>query len=249
MLLGASNLRRALPSALRLARERLGAPLEFLVATGAGRSYGARSTVVLRSLPGILECGLWAELREAEPLPTYALIADVGNDIVYGARPERILAWVAEGLERLEAVGAQSVAALFPPGNAASLPPWLFHAVARTLYPFRRIDRARILADVDAVDAGLRELFARRGVATVDLRREWYGLDPVHLRARDRDVAWRTVFAAWPAGGSAGVPVSDDPSTARAFVAAPQLRSWAGFEQRAPQPALVLGDGSRVSLF
>ncbi len=251
MLLGASNLRRGLPAVLRAARARLGAPVGFLVACGAGRSFGAPTRVLGRGLSGILDCGLWPALAAAPPAPTWALLADVGNDVVYGAPPAAILGWVDGCLEPLDRAGARTAFALYPPAVARALPPWLFHAAGRVLYPLRRHDRARILRDLDAVDAGLRERAAARGAPAVELRPDWYGLDPVHLAGRHRAAAWGAVVDAWPAPPVVGAPhaAADDPTTLRVLLATPERRTLLGVTQRGAQPALTLRDGSTVALY
>jgi hypothetical protein len=112
VLLGACNLARGLHTVMTLAERREGRPLQVFAAAGHGRSYGARSRVLGRSLPGILECALWDELLRQPKLPTRAVVADVGNDIVYGVTNDRILEWVevrGRRLQRLPANGAQAL--------------------------------------------------------------------------------------------------------------------------------------------
>ena len=57
---------------------------------------------MIRTLPGILESGLWRQLESFAAAPTRALVTDVGNDILYGFSAEQTLAWVAEAVERLQ---------------------------------------------------------------------------------------------------------------------------------------------------
>ncbi len=90
VLLGASNLTRGISTVVGMARGIVGEPSEFLIAMGHGRSYGQRSSVLGRSLPGITQCGLWEALRHARG-PTSALITDIGNDVIYGVPVETIL--------------------------------------------------------------------------------------------------------------------------------------------------------------
>ena len=74
--------------------ERVGPGVEVLAALGHGRSYGAHSRFVFRTLPGILESGLWQELESRPQLPTRGLVTDIGNDIFYGFSPEQTLGWI-----------------------------------------------------------------------------------------------------------------------------------------------------------
>ena len=102
--LGASNLTRGFPAVVAAARAAWGPEVEVLAALGHGRSYGVRSRVGIRALPGILESGLWRALGSLPERPARALVADVGNDIMYGVPAPRVLAWVDEALGRLQRV-------------------------------------------------------------------------------------------------------------------------------------------------
>src|SRR5947207_14876376 len=82
--LGASNLTRGLRIVVSTARQTWGPDIEIFGALGHGRSYGADSRVFVRRLPGILQSGLWRDLAARPPVPTRALVTDVGNDILYG---------------------------------------------------------------------------------------------------------------------------------------------------------------------
>src|SRR5438552_11262132 len=99
--LGASNLTRGFQAVVSAARAAWGGEVEILAALGHGRSYGVRSRVAFRALPGILESGLWPELESRPRAVTRALVTDVGNDIPYGFLADQILAWVEEALDRL----------------------------------------------------------------------------------------------------------------------------------------------------
>ena len=80
--LGASNLTRGLQTMVSSARASWGSEIEVVAALGHGRSYGATSQFLIRTLPGILECGLWRELESRPQVPTRALLTDIGNDIL-----------------------------------------------------------------------------------------------------------------------------------------------------------------------
>ena len=75
VLLGASNVRRGLPIVVETARAAW-PRLEILGAFGHGRSYGARSRVLVRELPAILDCGLWDALTARRDDAT-AVVTDV----------------------------------------------------------------------------------------------------------------------------------------------------------------------------
>ena len=66
MALGASNLTLGFSTVLATARSEWGQDVEVLAAVGYGRSYGAPSTIAMRTLPGILQSGLWTDLARLD---------------------------------------------------------------------------------------------------------------------------------------------------------------------------------------
>ena len=135
VLLGASNLTRGISTVVETAQRLWGAPLDVMMAAGHGRSYGMTSRVLGRSLPAITACGLWEDLSRRTPLPTAALITDVGNDIVYGAEADEIAAWVEECLVRLESLCRKRVITALPLASIAPLSPRRFLVFRSLLFP------------------------------------------------------------------------------------------------------------------
>jgi hypothetical protein len=252
VLLGASNLVRGLRDVLRAAAQAWEGPLEVLGALGLGRSYGMRSRVLVRDLPPIAECGLWEELARRPPLPTRALVTDVGNDVLYNAPVGRILEWVDACVRRLSDAGAEVVMTGLPLQRLQRLSAPGYALMRTVLFPFHgwlplteALDRAR------ALDEGLQRLAAERGAVFVRPRPEWYGLDPIHVRPGAWGRAWRAILTA---------PEADapEPSTATAgkvpswlrCVTAPPQRQWLfGREHVRSQPVLTLAGGGDVSLY
>jgi len=198
VLLGASNLTRAISTVVETARLLVGEPEEILVAAGHGRSYGLGSSVFGRFLPSILGCGLWSRLREGDPAtPTYALVADAGNDIAYGQPPARILAWIDEVVDRLHAVDARVVLAGLPLDTLACMHPAWFACFRTLMFPGRELTREQAIVRARELHAGLESLARERGASFACLRPEWYGFDPIHIKLRHWRAAWSELLAAW----------------------------------------------------
>jgi hypothetical protein len=141
--IGASNLTRGFQTVVSTARTAWGPDVEVVAALGHGRSYGATSAFLVRRLPGILECGLWQRLDDAPPVPTRALVTDVGNDILYGVPAARILAWVDEAVTRLATVTDDIALTGLPMDSIRRLSPRLFLAARTVLAPDQNSSRAR----------------------------------------------------------------------------------------------------------
>ena len=250
VLLGGSNLSRGFSTIVEIARRTAGSPTEFLVAAGHGRSYGKRSTVLGRSLPGIAECGLWDALDGTCGPPTFALVTDIGNDVVYGASVDTIAGWVELCLDRLTAHGARIVLTLLPMESLACLSRWRFEVARGILFPGKRISMTYALECAHELNERLRGLGADRGVRLIEQERGWYGLDPIHITQRRLKGVWAHILSAWVEEG--GDPVSVRRSVlrwARLRVLTPQQWWILGMELGRPQPAGRLPDGTSFALY
>jgi len=244
---GASNLTRGFSTVVDTARDRWGPGVEIVAALGHGRSYGERSTVVCRTLPGILQSGIWRAVDERPPAPTRALVTDVGNDILYGSPPARVIGWAAECVSRLERFTDDVVITGLPPSSLGGLSPARFVFFRSLLFPRCRLTLAEVLDAAAEVEAGLEALAARRGFRFCRLKPEWYGVDPVHLRPRMWRLAWEEILCgeAAAASGRRGTRLE----AARLYCLQPERVTFLGIERRSPQRGTPLRAGGRVWLY
>ena len=249
--LGASNVARGLPSLVSAVRQQTsGGPLELLVAAGHGRAYGLETRVLGRSLPSLLECGIWSafeglardggELREV-------VLTDIGNDLVYGVEPERLFACVQTCLERLPPIARVTVVA--PPLESLATVSELRFTVLRTLFFPTHPVRWDALRDALAeLVERLRTLRDDPRVRLVEPPGSWYGIDPIHHSRRWRAEAWRRMLDASDshrgvkralAWGEVAQTLSARPESWRLF----------GIACSSRQPCRQFGDGTRLWLF
>jgi hypothetical protein len=257
--LGASNLTRGFGEVVSSVRGASGPEAEILAALGHGRSYGADSRVLLRSLPAILDCGLWRELFRAPPLPTRALVTDVGNDIPHGRPPERILGWVEECVCRLREAGADEILLTdLPIGRLRRLSPRRYLLFRSLFFPASRLPLAEAAAVAEEVSAGLAALAHRYALRLIRPRSEWYGFDPIHIRRTARRAAWSEILAggrATETGFAEAAQRVGLGERAREAVALyrirlrPERQRLLGFERRAPQAGTRLPRGGRIRLY
>ena len=240
--LGASNLTLGLPFVVSAARARFGTQVEFFVAAGLGRSYGKQSRVLARTLPGILDCGLWSALPARPPAATRALVTDVGNDILYGASPGQILEWVETALERLRNFTRDLVLTGLPVDSIRRLTPARFAAFRTLFFPSSRSAYSPVIEASEVLDDGLAGLAQRYGARFVPLPGEWYGFDPVHIRPGRWRMALQEVI---------GAP-AERPGVMEAIGlhALPPEREWVlGLERVHPQRGVRLAGGGSAWLY
>jgi len=250
VVLGASNLTRGLRAVVGVARERWGPEVEVFAALGLGRSYGASSRILIRTLPGILQSGLWDELHRRPSAPTRAVISDIGNDILYGSTPEQIAAWVEKCVVRLRRHGAEIVLTDLPLASIRRLSPAKFIAFRTFLWPQCRLSNRETLARAEAVVVALRAIATTHGLRFFELRPERYGFDPVHFRPSVWVRAWREILCGEHADpASPRVPLPDWRETLRLYTWPPDRRWLAGLEQRRPQAGIWLPGGARLWLY
>jgi hypothetical protein len=244
--LGASNLTRGFQTVVSAARAAWGPRVEVLAALGHGRSYGARSQLVFRSLPGILESGLWRELESRPHVATRALVTDVGNDILYGFSPEQTLAWVGEALRRLRRVTEDIVVTDLPLASIRRLSSLKFLALRSILAPSCRLSLPQVLERAELVNVGLAQLSSAQGARLTHLDPAWYGFDPIHVRPSLWGVAWQQILGAQPPTGANGVSTVE---SLRLYLMRPERRWMFGREQLTPQSGIALPSGGRVWLY
>lgn len=250
VLLGASNLVRQPWIVLETARLALGASeIEALGAFGHGRSYGQRSRFLGRSLPGILDCGLWRALAERPSASTYALVTDIGNDIPYGAHAATIAEWVEESVRRLLQHGASVVMTGLPTVSLERFADWQIRLARQLFFPFSTLTAADIRSEVAELDARLREIPARCGVTWVEHEVDWYGVDPIHFRRSKAPEAFARMLCGWT-GSMPETPARS--ALGRKLLLRSLLpESWRllGLELGGRQGTLTLPGPVRVSLY
>jgi hypothetical protein len=250
ILLGASNLTRAISTIVGIAQATLDGPLDIVAALGHGRSYGMWSRVLYRELPGINSCALWDDIKRRPKLDTVALVTDIGNDIFYGASVDEIMSWVELALARLEQHGARTTITLLPVENADGISEWRFRLMRRILFHRCQLELCDVRSMIVELNDRLRQLATSRGAAVACQRSEWYGFDPIHIRMRDWHRAWDEILAAWRSHGTAAARWGGSFSRWTYLRSlAPHERTIFGVAQRAPQPVGRLADGSLISFY
>ena len=249
VLLGASNIARGLSLVVDTARNAWGSPLDVLVASGHGRSYGMSSRVLGRRLPGILQCGLWEALRQRPAAPTAALITDIGNDVLYGASDEQISRWIEQCLEPLRPICDRIVLTRLPVDSVGKLGSARYLLIRTILFPKSRLTLEGAIETTHKLNDRVAELARRYDARLFEPAPEWYGFDPIHVKHRYKQLAWQQLFAGWC---KEELPEPAQHSFARYLRlrrVRPQQRHLFGIEQRQAQPAHQLDDGSLLSLF
>jgi hypothetical protein len=242
VLCGASNLTLGLGLAVDLARARLGGPVDVLAACGLGRSYGVESRVLTRVLPGIDRCGLWSAL--ATRPPTHCVVTDLGNDLAYGTAAKVVARWLEGTLERLSVPGARGSVGGLPLASLRAIGNFEFQFWKAVLFPSRPIERARLLAEAEELEAHAQELAKKFGWSFVESDPSWYGRDPIHHARSQRERAWRALLA--PLGGEPAAPLQLSARRGRLEYA--EVRRL-GMRMGRPQPCATLADGTTFSLY
>lgn len=245
LLLGASNLTMSQRMIIQLMQQRCGSPSEVLVAAGHGRSYGQSSQVLMRGLPGILECGLWRQLDSLDEMPTYAFLTDVGNDIPYEYTPEQILAWVSECVNRLQRRSAYIVMTNLPIASIELLSERKYNFFRNLLYPFCRLSRDEVVDRAWAVHRGLITLASSQNFELCELESEWFGFDGIHVGYWKRRQFYQQHFERFPLVNNGQEPV------ATAWQQRPQfaVKTMWGRRRYCQQPSGRLVDGTVVAMY
>ncbi len=199
VMLGASNLTIGWQALLETLRQTVRGPMDLRVALGMGRSYLEWSGFWARRLPGILQSELWDSLPSSVEQPPLALLTDIGNDVVYERTPEEIFDGVRQCVRRLKEWHPETriVMTGLPLESVSSIGP-VHYRIARTiLFPGCRLPLETIVGNSESVDQLCREFAQQNDIPWLKPKREWYGVDPIHVLPRFRQEAFRLFFANW----------------------------------------------------
>jgi hypothetical protein len=250
VLLGASNLALALPRVIASARAALGAPLEFFVAAGCGRSYGQNSKFFWKNFSGILQSEIWSALERDAPAPTVAIVADIGNDLAYEAPVEQVVAWVTTALDRLAQHDAQVALNNVPLASLERVGAVRYAVLRAALFPSCQVPRGELLRRAGALSAALSELAEMRKIPAFSGDGRWYGVDPIHPRRRHSGVIWQRMIGALAARSDdvawAALSRCDARSLRRARTA---YWSRGAYHDPAQPARAALADGTTIALF
>jgi hypothetical protein len=249
VLLGASNIARSISIVFDSARHAWGSPLDIVAATGHGRSYGMSSRVLGRTLPGILQSGLWDALATRPPAPTAALLTDIGNDILYGASAEQITHWVERCLKQLTPVAQQVTVTQLPLASLEELGAIRFLAMRTILFPKSRLTLGDALTAARELNANVTTLAEQHKAMIIKPARDWYGVDPIHIKRGHQPHAWQQILRSWNPDEDIAPARHSLLRWASLRRIRPQTRHIFGFQQQQVQPARRLPDGSFVSLY
>ena len=248
--LGASNLSRAFPTVVSLARSVFEGPLSIFAAKGFGRSYGLESGCFGKKSPGIFFSGIWSALQLEKTVPITAWITDIGNDLAYEVPVETIVEWVSGCVDRLQELDARIALSDLPIATLRDVSEGKFRLLRTLLFPASRLQRGELLARATALSGALQELGKTRNIPIFHASSAWYGFDPIHLRGEHHARMWSELMGLF-ADLVDDRHLTDDSWWLRCYLRLLQPESWTQFSvlRRAQQPNGRLLDGTTVALY
>ena len=122
---------------------------------------------------------------------------DIGNDILYGQETTRILEWVETCIERLQRWDTRIVMTRLPLASLEKLSHIRFTVARKILFPGCSFSLAEIRQQAHEVDSRIVALANKHSIPLTEPQGHWYGLDPIHIRSRCLDSAWRQILGGW----------------------------------------------------
>lgn len=232
IVLGASNISLGWKQLSQIVTARFPERMSILTAHGFGRAWIDTSQFALRQLPGIMGCGLWEHLETTHTAPVAALITDLGNDLVYGRDPSAVMSAVTLGIQRIRQASpnCRIVVTRPPVASVQTLGATRYRVFRTLIFPFCRLSLHEIRERTLELDQRIQDLHD----VTIEFpAANWYGLDPIHVRRRNRSTAFERMLQSWPVRTS----MNRQASTALSRPVA-TTRWVAGIHRRTPQPSV-----------
>lgn len=248
ILLGASNLTLSLRLVIHLMQQQFGGPSEILVAAGHGRAYGVASQMLLRGLPGIAASGLWSQLVSTESRPAYALLTDIGNDILYESAPEQILRSVEWCIGQLQKQPMQIVVINLPMASIENLSETRYTFFRNVFYPFCWLPRDETVNRARTVHRGLIDMASRRHFKLYEQEPVWFGLDGIHVNYWQRRAFYQDILEQFPLPGNEQTSAESKQELLLTWQQRPQFayKTVLGRAIYCQQPSGQLADGSII---
>jgi hypothetical protein len=244
VLLGASNLTVSFPLIINSLRSHEREPVEILAAHGHGRSYGIRSRFLFRSLPGITKARLWEVLDDLpSSAKTFALLTDVGNDLLYSVTVQQITQWIEQCLQLLRKLDANVVMTELPIDSVLQLTRPRFELTKRLLFSSSKLQYEELPDLIHDLNQQVSRLSNQYGASLIKPVRDWYGFDPIHIRRARRIEAWTAILGQWyRADEQFGMQHASIANAVRLMRLAPDQQTLFGRIVTRQQPAARLGD-------
>jgi hypothetical protein len=197
---------------------------------------------------------LWSaiEQRPGHSAPSFALITDIGNDVMYEASPSQIVNWVSQCIDRLVSVGVPHVnITALPVGSIAKVRPWQYEIVRAALFPTRHLPFeqavSRALETQHRLERFVADSLHASRLRLVPNDGEWYGFDPIHIRRTRWSVAWARFLAHQPHHDAIRAPGSLK-RWMRLRTHMPEQYDIFGMVRGRSQP-LTLEDGTTIEMY
>lgn len=235
VLLGASNLTLGWKPAIRALRQVITGPIDLRVCLGMGRSYIDWSTVLLRRLPGIIQCGLWENLPTAGASSPLVLMTDIGNDIVYTRDPEEIFQTVVECHQRIRAWREDARIAMtgLPLPSVEAMGRFRFLLMRTIMFPGCQMTFQQICERSRSLNLLLENYVRKHQIGFINPQGEWYHSDPIHVIPSLREKVFSQYFSLW---NVAEKTQSAAPAEVVPALPATAVRTVAGFARQTSQP-------------
>lgn len=195
LLLGGSNLGRAVRAVETRLRGALAPPeVRFFSAVGLGRAYCvAGGFLHVRYLPipvsGVLEA---ADQRAQAGDRIVALVTDVGNDIMYGVPPDKLVDALRALFARLHEMDARVVTTTIPVRMREDVSEMRYRFLRTVLFPSSSVSYEDVVEAVGQVNRFL-DTQAATGVHVLPDLRRYLGYDRIHYSVLSSHRAWTKV--------------------------------------------------------
>jgi hypothetical protein len=211
-----------------------------LIASGPGRAYCASGGLLNVSYPPIYASDIFeaAQNKSESGYQVVALVTDIGNDIMYGVSPEKVIDTLQQVFARLESMNAEIFFTTLPAVFEKGVHPVWFYILRSVLLPFSRVSYDEATAGIIEVNQFLRKYDSEHSHLIPDMDR-YLGYDDIHygwLRAHN---AWSHVARIML--GTLGFDMTREitlPAMIRSYWAELQQVVWTdmtGFKKKPPE--------------
>ena len=197
ILLGASNLSIAKYGIQRYFRTRFTANYNStLIASGPGRAYCVSGGIFVVNYPPLKNSQAISLGREksSEHSQTIALIADIGNDILYGVPAQKIIRDLDKLIQELSNFCSHVFALPIPCKKIEQLSHWKINLLKKILFPKSKLSPENIIASIHSINHYLSQLNNPR-ITLLKPMDDSMGWDHIHYGIFNLHTTWAQITA------------------------------------------------------
>ena len=192
ILLGASNLARCFDGLKNCIKRCLSPrPTNFIHAMGPGRGYVIRGGILNATYLPIISCGIFEAIQDIRKpnQKVIALITDIGNDIMYGVPPDKIIGGLQYIFDALGEFETNIYITSIPVDLKNDISEFYFRILRKIFFPKSATKYSQTLKTIEDINKFIHHS-SNKNITVISDMLQFCGVDKIHYSLLKSSAAW-----------------------------------------------------------